>query len=424
MDQIKLKGMLSATIIYLFSFWVTNFFILLLAPFLTPTIVKGLILSRDLFIIILLILVLPRKIQIHKLDFVSVGLIFLIIALLINFFGHFHLSKSSLIYIRLLLFPWLFLFTGKLQSKFINDKTLSNILNIFRIGLILFAGVSLILFLFRNILLSCYAWERFASITLKSFYSPKYCLLKNAISYDLYKYVKWGIPRLFGLVLDPPIAGIILSFSTIFIFIKRRYPWLELIPLVALLFTLSKGAFYIAFLSIALIITTLLGNKCCKQTTIKTLKIFSFIFFTLLFMLPFLLEINIAQSITSHLKGLKNGLVIMLSKPLGAGLGTYGNFAPEWTPVRESFLGAIAAQLGTIGFIGFIITTLGFLYYSIKALEQGKLTLFIILFYFFIFLTSSFFSESTISISGSSFIFYLSGLAYGIMNKTKLNSYS
>jgi len=58
-----------------------------------------------------------------------------------------------------------------------------------------------------------------------------------------------------------------------------------------------------------------------------------------------------SDAASKHLRGLTSGLEEMLTKPLGRGLGTTGNWSRTPGSTSESTLGVIAAQLGIAGFI-------------------------------------------------------------------------
>ena len=58
-----------------------------------------------------------------------------------------------------------------------------------------------------------------------------------------------------------------------------------------------------------------------------------------------------ADAASKHLRGLTSGLEEMLTKPLGRGLGSTGNWSGTPGSTNESTLGVISAQLGIIGFV-------------------------------------------------------------------------
>ncbi len=408
------------TLIYLSSFLFTNFVIYLFAVYLNSTVVKAIILVRDFSIFILLFLFLPRRISKFVPNLI-LAVLFFLGSVFLGFVMHPSFSSSALIYLRLYVFPWLFLLAGYFLGTSFDIKPQKWLLSI-RIILVVYAFLSLIVYVFRRFLLSCYNFEAFADITLKSYYDSYYCLLKNAVSYDFYKLITSGVTRLFGLVLDPPISGIILSFGAFFLFLKRRFAFLEIIIIVASVLTLSKGAFFIIVLFVFL---ALINMGLSQLRFYRTRQVFNVLVMLgllgLLFVFMFMGNIGLTKSITNHMQGLSRGIQIMFSSPLGTGLGTQGNFSPE-SSVRESFVGALGAQVGILGFVSYIFLMYVVAKSYITQLKRKNYVYWGLSLFFFIYLLSAFFSESSISLSGGAIIFFTYGVIYATMIKRSFES--
>lgn len=234
----------------------------------------------------------------------------------------------------------------------------------------------------------------------------------NFYTYDYYLFIGTSLRRMVSFIADPTLLGqflvlpiCILLFTDVMCG-KKRILYILLLTF-GLILTLSKGGLF--SLAIAFMYKLLKNNN----------KIFGILLavVTIIFTIFILNNATMFSSIPDHINGLVTNFKLMISNPLGLGLGKAGNFSRIYsinddTAVGESFIGLILGQMGI-----FTIVFLIFLICLIKELDfRNKLDLSLvnisIAFRSALIGTiiSSFISESAISFISAGTLFLLSGI--------------
>ncbi|NHC60266.1 hypothetical protein [Paenalcaligenes suwonensis] len=231
-------------------------------------------------------------------------------------------------------------------------------------------------------------------------------VLGNFYSYDLISFFDRSVRRMVSLfIIEPTIFGHIASFLMVYAFVSKRF-LLFILSSLAVLLTISKGGVLVFFLSV--IIYNFKNNNLTKLRKIIintfTIAIFSALVFSLLY-LAFSGKIN---SVYVRIESYINIFLSLIEYPFGQGIGSSGNYGNLYGTnkfnISESYFGAMVGQIGIFA----IFLYVSFFYYFIKT-KIRNLNGFLISVYLVSFstLVVSFFTESSLTYSGTFFLYAL-----------------
>ena len=416
------------TLIYFLLFLFSNWFFYVFSSILTTNFVKMYIGIRDSFVLFFILLLVPRRFSLKRFP----ALLFNALALLglvgIYFIMCTHKNFATLFYTRFFIFPWLYLLFGFLSYPYFKDF-FYKWFNFLFFLLVFYSIGSILIFVFREKLLNSVLLELYGSLAMRS-YNQQFGVLGNAVSYEFIRFVGRPVVRLSGFLFDPPITGVFLSLISVYIFVKDKKLPLKLFPIVAGILTLTKGFIFIFFITVFWIfIVVYMKKKLPSQLVININN--SFLLFLLIILFIFSIvaghssPYKFSRSVYSHTKGFITTFNVIIKHPLGTGLGTQGNLAYSTSSrkITETYWGVFVGQTGVFG----LLVLIGILIFSYKNLILSiglkDDILWIYSLYFFVFLLSAMFSESTMAIRVSSILFFTYGLVYARIIKLVQRNY-
>ncbi len=377
-EFINIKFIIAIKDIFVFSFFILGF---------------GVLVSRTLL-----------TFRLKKPSNLDLLMIFLTIYVIIYFFLPIGSSNtfSKLISLRQLLIIPIFYFLGRFSGN-IDLKALHK--SLLTIGLIIICFGFIEYFLLKDefwINLNIYEYMKQKGMEKWAFGPGG--IPGNFYTYDFINLIGEPLRRNVTLLVEPTLSGHFLSYFIVYTFLTGKF-LLFLLFLISLILTLSKGGAFVSVLSFLIIISKSLN---------KSLRILLLINGFALMIIFIYISYIYSPSMKNHVYGLINNFYLLFTNPVGYGLGSSGNFAKLYSEdiegAGESFFGALIGQTGFIGGILYLLIIIELL----KIVNKNKINSY----YDIAFAVSlstmaaGFLSESAISFVGSGFIFFILGIVY------------
>ena len=330
-----------------------NFILVLLAKYLSQTQYTILVLLKEIMVILTIVVSLfHKKRQFTDLDKICIFSIVLLMFLMLLPGGNFSQKLTSF---RQLYIPFAFVLFGR--SLRIRKNDLFKLIKFFVVVMIICGlfgvfEISYGLKLWDQLGYGDFSMLKYGQVFIYNGLKINYAM----ISYDFYSITGTTYFRECSFLVDSVIYGQLLSFACVAVLsfkkkMFKHYRIVFLFLLINLLLTLSKtGILILALYLIVLIVQKI--THCYNLKILLPLILLTFI-------VALIVTYPILSTVRIHLEGLTSSFPILLDKPLGGGIGTFGNlaklFSDKDTSNGESFIGASIGQIGLFTIIYLVL---------------------------------------------------------------------
>ena len=177
---------------------------------------------------------------------------------------------------------------------------------------------------------------------------PDLNVSRSFYSYDFYSALDNRVRRMVSILAEPTIFGQLMPLPAFYFYLRRNY-LLSLFFTAAILFSLSKGGLVVLFLAV------LIKHYLTSDRIVRFAMVVSALFIAGLLLYVFTFAITV-QSVNNHFAGAIGSIDILLSNPLGLGVGQSGNYynlSVQYSDTKpgESYIGMVLSQFGLIGLV-------------------------------------------------------------------------